>query len=101
MIMYNQMSAVTCCFSTSLTFTHHSSQRAKQNNYCNNPGSHLLGNTAMPTITDLFLLLWPLVIDLKEPAVREKEMKETMVRGRIVLFSVVLCLGEHKSGNRV
>lgn len=55
----------------------------------------------MPTITDLFLLLWPLVIDLKEPAVREEEMKETMVRGRIVLFSVVLCLGEHKSGNRV
>ena len=80
-----------------LTPIHHSSHRT--NNQGSNPGSHLLGNTATPTVTNLFLLLWPLVIDLEEPAVREKEMKETMARGRRMLFSVILCPQEHKSGN--
>ena len=68
-------------------------------NQRSNPGSHLLGNTATPTVTNLFLLLWPLVIDLEEPAVREEEIKETMARGRRMRFSVILCPQEHKSGN--
>lgn len=71
----------------------------RTNNQCSNPRSHLLENTATPTVTNLFLLLWPLVTDLEEPAVREEEMKETMARGRRMIFSVILCPQEHRSGN--